>query len=452
MPQGSDYTFAPAGSRAIAGAHRILVIGGGAGGLELAVRLGRTLGRSDRAEIVLVDPALTHLWKPLLHEVAAGTLVAEESALDFLQQARRHRFRFHLGTLAALDRAKKEVVLAELVDETGEQIAPERRLWYDTLVVAVGCLDNDFGVPGVREHAFSLNGVGDAQRFHRRLLALLGRAELQNRGPVRVVIVGGGATGVELAAELSDASKEVASYGLRLRRLPRPLEICLVDTNPRLLSALPEPVARRAEADLVARGVQIRPGHRVSEVRADRVVVAEGEQSRELEADLTAWAAGIRAPQLLAELDGLETNKLGQLVVTPTLQTSRDPDVFALGDCASCEPAPGTAPVPPTAQAAHQAARLLARSLARRVDGAPLLAFDFRDRGSLVSLGQHEAVGNVAEKEHRGTVLIEGTLARLSYVWLYRRHLATLLGWPRTLLATLRDWLSGRIQPPAKLH
>lgn len=452
MSDSSDATFAPAGSRVLSGPHRILVIGGGAGGLELAVRLGKDLGRRKAAEIVLVDPALSHVWKPLLHEVAAGTLVAEENAFDFLQQARQHHFRFHLGSLAGLDRARKEVVLAPLHDETGELIAPERRLWYDTLVVAVGCQDNDFGVPGVREHAYSLNGTEDAQRFNRRLLALLGRAELQNRGPVHVVVVGGGATGVELAAELVDASKEVASYGLRLRRLHRPLKISLIDNNPRILSAMPDPVADRAQADLVARGVALLPGHRVAEVRADRVIVSVDDQNRELPADLTAWAAGVSAPEFLSQLDGLETNKIHQLVVTPTLQTTRDPDVFAFGDCASCTPTPGAKPVPPKAQAAHQEARFLAHALAARLEGRPLPSFDYHDRGSLVSLGQSEAVGNVADQGKHRSLLVEGTLARWSYLFLYRRHLATLLGWTRTLLIMLRDWVSGRIHPPVKLH
>ncbi len=453
--QQAASVFAPAGARPPGAAcHRIVIVGGGAGGLELAVRAGDDLGRRGEAEIVLVDPLLTHLWKPLLHEVAAGTLVAEANSLDFLQQARRHRFRFHLGTMVGLDRARREVLLAPLTDaETGQDIAPARRLWYDTLVIAVGCRDHDFGIPGVREHALPLNDADDARRFHRRLLALLARAEMQNRGPVRVAIVGAGATGVELAAELSDASRQVAAYGLALRRLPSPVQIRLIDTSPRLLAAMPEPVAERAQADLIARGIEICLGQRVTEVHPDHLVVMDASGARKrIPADLVAWAAGIRAPDFLDGLDGLESNAIGQLVVAPTLETTRDANVLAFGDCAWCVPAPGELPVPPKAQAAQQEARLLADSLRRRVEGRPLLAFRYRERGALISLGPHEAVGAITRRLAGRELVVEGAFARASYILLYRRHLVTLLGWTQTFLIMLRDWLSGRIHPPVKLH
>lgn len=452
MREEPDYTFVPAAGRTPDARHRIVIVGGGAGGLELAVRLGDDLGRRQQAEVVLVDPMLTHLWKPLLHEVAAGTLMVEENGLDFLQQARRHHFHFHLGTLTALDRGRKEIGLAPLVDETGQEIAPARSLWYDTLVIAIGSRDNDFGIPGVREHALPLNGPDDALRFHRRLLALLARAEMLDYGPVRVIIVGGGATGVELAAELHEATREIASYGARLRRFEQPVEITVIDGAPRLLAALPEAVARKAGDDLRDKGVRILLQRRVTEVRNAQVVVTGEAGNETLDADIVVWAAGIRAPDVLANLDGLETNRLNQLVVGPTLQCTRDDAVFAMGDCASVDPGPGAAPVPPKAQAAHQQARLLARSLRRQLEGEPLLRFEFHDRGSLISLGQHEAVGNVQRDLRGHTLLLEGVLARFSYWLLYRRHLATLLGYARTVVAVVGAWLSGRVQPRVKLH
>lgn len=448
--------FVPAGARTEAQLHRIVIVGGGAGGLELAARLGNKAGRRGEAEVVLVDPLLTHLWKPLLHEVAAGTLGPEENEFDYLQQARQHHFRFHLGTLADLDRERKEIWLAPLHDEEGNEVAPRRCLWYDTLVLAVGCVDNDFGTPGVRQHAISLNSVADAQRFHHRLLGLCARAELrQEAAPVRVVIVGGGATGVELAAELSDAVREIASYGTHLSHLPQPVRICLVENGPRLLAALPEEVAARIHGELLERDTEIRLGQRVTEVRRDRVVVKGDKGEEEIPADITVWAAGVRGPELLAGLGGLETSRSNQLVVRPTLQTSLDDDIFALGDCASYVQRPGRPPVPPMAQAAQQEARFLARALRRHLAGKPLPAFVFHYRGSLVSLGEHEAVGVLATmirglRVHR--LMVGGLFARLSYWALYRRHLATLLGFARTLLATLGGWLAGRSHPRVKLH
>lgn len=452
MARHRPFTFAPAGERPASALHRILIVGGGAGGLELAVRLGKDLGRRGRAEIVLVDPLLSHLWKPLLHEVAAGTLVVEEHGLDFLQQARRHHFRFHLGAMAGLDRQRREVRLAPIVDDNGLEIAPERHLWYDTLVIAVGSRDNDFGIPGVREHAVPLNGTNDAQAFHRRLMALFAQAEMLGRGPVKVTIVGGGATGVELAAELSDAIGVLASYGAHVRQFPQPVEISLVDNAPRLLGALPDFMGAKAEADLRERGIKLYLERRVMEVRADEVVLSDGETGERLPTDITVWAAGIRCRDFLAGLDGLESNRLNQLVVRPTLQTTRDENIFAMGDCASCVPAPGEAPVPPKAQAAHQEAKFLARALALRLQGKALPSFTFHDRGTLISLGRGKAVGNLPDPVRDRTLVAEGVLAHFSYWALYRRHLAILIGLKRAFLAILGSWFSGRVQPKVKLH
>lgn len=427
--------------------HRIVIVGGGAGGLELAARLGDDLGRRRKAEIILVDAVLTHLWKPLLHEVAAGTLGLQENELDFLQQARRHHFRFHLGRLETVDRARRQIWLAPLVNEEALEIAPRRPLAYDTLVIAIGAVENDFGTPGVRLYAHSLNNQEEAERFHRRLLALCARAELGSGKPVHVVIVGGGATGVELSAELTDAAEEIASYGMQLKKLRRPLHITLIEASPRLLGSLPKGFASRIHRDLLRRDIDIRLGQRVAEVDAGAVVLASGER---IEAELVVWTAGVKGPAVLERLDGLKISRERQLLVYPTLQTSDD-DIFAFGDCANCVPRPGGPAVPPTAQAASQQARLLARSLARRIAGKPLLKFSYRQRGSFVSLGHAQVAGSVVAPQGR-RLMVGGLPARFSYWILYRRHLATLLGIPRTLLLILGQWLSRRSQPRVKLH
>lgn len=449
MPQTIDSTRhdLPHASGADGARQRIVIVGGGAGGLELAARLGDGVGRRGEAAIVLVDVALTHLWKPLLHEVAAGTLAPHENEIDFLQQARRHHFRFHPGRFEALDRARRQIWLAPLIDE-GVEIAPRRPLAYDTLVIAIGAIDNDFATPGARTHACSLNNMGDAERFHRRLLALCARADLGSGEPVRVVIVGGGATGVELAAELTGAAREIASYGMLLQQLRQPLRITLIEAAPRLLGALPAAVASRIHAELVRRGIDIHLARRVAAVDAAGVVLEGGAR---IDSELTVWAAGVQGQALLGTLDGLEINRQRQLLVRPTLQTTLDDDVFAFGDCASCLPQPGRPPVPPMAQAARQQARLLARSLRRRIAGKPPLAFSYREYGTLVPLGREEAVGSVDTAGGR-IFTISGLLARFSYWLLYRRHLALLLGAARMLLLTFGQWLSRRSQPRVKLH
>ena len=430
---------------------RIVIVGGGAGGLELAIRLGDSLGRRGRAEVTLVDTSLTHLWKPLLHEVAAGTLDSHEDAIEFLAQARAHRFRFRLGRLEGLDRGAKQVRLGAITDRDGIELAPARSLAYDILVIAVGGTVNDFGVPGAKEHCTRLDGQEEAERFHRAFLGLHlhGQAAdgFAQAGWLGVGIVGAGATGVELAAELHAASRQLATYGLGGGGQARDLRLVLIEAAGRVLPGLPERVSRATAARLGEIGVELRTGEQVTRVTAEAIETTAGV----LPCRLKVWAAGVKAPDFLATLDGLEANRANQLLVRPTLQTTADDAVFALGDCAAC-PWPGhERPVPPRAQAAHQQAALLARSLARRLDGRPLAAFVYKDRGSLVSLSRYTTLGNLMGNL-LGEVTFEGWLARLAYRSLYRMHQRAVYGLPRMVLILLADWFRRGVGPALKLH
>src|SRR5690606_23274616 len=150
--------------------HHILIVGGGAGGIELATRLGRTLGKRGQARITLVDANLTHIWKPLLHEVAAGSLNSSEDELNYVAQAKWNHFKFQPGRMCGLDRARKAVLLAAKHDENGVELVPQREIAYDTLVLAVGSKTNDFGTLGAAEHCLFLDSRDQAERFHNLLL------------------------------------------------------------------------------------------------------------------------------------------------------------------------------------------------------------------------------------------------------------------------------------------
>jgi len=335
--------------------HKIVIVGGGAGGLELATRLGDRLGRRKRARVTLVDRARTHLWKPLLHEFAAGSMDLDHHALPYLAQARWHHFRFQRGSMDGLDRARRVIKVAPTLDEDGRELIPRREIPYDTLVIAVGSHSNDFGTPGAREHAISLDMPEQADRFHHRLINACIRANAQHE-PLRpeqlkVAIIGAGATGVELAAELHKTTRELVAYGLDRINPEKDVRLTIIEAAPRILPAVPERVSKAAHELLRGLNVEVLTGERVTGVEADGVSTASG---RKIPSELTVWAAGIKAPDFLKDLDGLESNRLNQLAVTETLQTTRDPDIFALGDCAAC-PWPGNERgVPPTAQAAHQ--------------------------------------------------------------------------------------------------
>lgn len=430
--------------------HRILIVGGGAGGLELATRLGRRLGRKGRAQVILVDRNLTHLWKPLLHEVAAGSLKTAENELNYVAQAKWNHFEFQLGCMAGLDRANRRILLQAMHDEQGVELLPERTLEYDTLVLAVGSRTNDFGTPGAQEHCVYLDSLKQAERFHHRLISLYLSAHGRRTedGQLNIAIVGAGATGVELAAELNHAARELVAYGLRGIQ-PQNVAITIIEAGPKVLPALPDRISQPVHATLQKLGIRVLTASPVQEVTADGMRIADGQF---VQASLKVWAAGVRAPAFLRELDGLETNRIDQLVVRPTLQTTRDDDIFVLGDCAACPLGDGSEKtVPPRAQAAHQQASLLARALENRLEGKPLPEYRYRDYGSLVSLSRFSAVGNLMGNL-MGNVKLEGWLARMFYVSLYRMHQMALYGPLRTALMMIGDRLGRSTEPRLKLH
>jgi len=436
--------------------HRIVIVGGGAGGLPLAARLGEKLARHGRAEVTLVDRYATHLWKPLLHEVAAGRMDADIHGVDYVALAYRHGFVFRLGTIAEIHRAHHAVELDAVDDDDGALMLPARRLGYDTLVFCVGSISNDFGVPGVAEHAISLDTHQDAERFHRRLLAACVRAnadaDVGRRAEVRIVIIGAGATGVELAAEIRHTTGALASYGLDKLDPEKDIRLTIVEAAPRILPQLSERIAEAATGLLSKLDIEVHVDERVTSVDAEAVRTASGAIHH---ADLVVWSAGIKAPEWLAHLDGLEVNRANQLVVSTTLQTTRDPDIFAFGDCAACPwPEAGRegALVPPRAQAAHQQATLLVKSMKARLGGRPLPEFHFRDFGSLVSLGELSAVGNLMGRLIGGSLLIQGLIARWMYASLYKLHQVAILGYVGVALDTLGRFLRRRTEPRVKLH
>ena len=430
--------------------HQIVIVGGGAAGLELATRLGDTLGKRGRARVTLVDRSRTHIWKPLLHAIAAGSLRRSQHELNYIAQAHWHGFHYRIGEMVGLDRAEKSVLLAPVVDDDGREIMPAAAVPYDTLVVAIGSITNDFGAPGAAEFAVPLETPEQASRFNKRLVNACLRAQHQAEkvrpGQLHVAIIGAGATGTELAAELHRTAREIIAYGLDRIDPERDLRIVLIEASDRILPALPPRISAAVMAELVKIGVTVRTGARVAEVLQDGVRLSDGEI---IPSELVVWSAGVKAPDFLANIGGLETNRINQLVVRQSLQTTRDDSIFAIGDCAAC-PRPGFEQgVPPRAQAAHQQADFMVDQISARLRGHALGDYVYRDFGSLVSLGAHSTVGSLMGLIGR-SFFIEGLFARLMYLLLYKMHEAALHGGGRTLLGTLLT--SARPAPQVKLH
>jgi NADH dehydrogenase len=425
---------------------RVVIIGGGAGGLELATRLGRRYGRKGLS-VTLVDCNQTHLWKPLLHEVATGSLDAGIDELSYRAQATNNHFLFRIGRLNGLDRSSRTVSLAAVTDEDGVEILPPRSINYDLLVLAIGSVTNDFGTPGAAEHCVFLDSREQAELFRKNLLNAYLRTSADPQ-PLKIAIVGAGATGVELSAELFNTARELTSYGFEQGHAQK-LEVSPVEAGPRILPALPERISSAAHHELEKLGVRVRASTPVKEVTAEGLMASDGEL---IEAQLMVWAAGIKAPGLTRDLDGLEVNSRNQLLVKASLQTTLDPCIYALGDCAACPMPDGNGMVPPRAQSAHQMASHLYRHIRKILDGQSIPSYQYRDHGSLVSLSRFSTVGSLMGNLSGKSMMIEGRLARLVYISLYRMHQMALYGLTKTILVTLVDRINRVIRPRLKLH
>jgi NADH dehydrogenase len=425
--------------------YEVVIVGGGAGGLELAAKLGRRLGRrKGRERILLLDRSVYHIWKPTLHEIAAGTLDAHQEGLSYPILGRRNHFSFSLGELAGLDPKAKRLTLKEITGKDGSVLAPERTVTFTYGVLATGSGSNLFNTPGAAEHALLLEDTADAEDFHNRLLAAFVGASFSADRIMRVVIVGGGATGVELSAELIEAHNELMG-SLSLEQRFR-LDIVIVEAAPRILGQLPEQMSDRATTALERKGVRVETDAKVLEVAEKRVVTSKGE----FRADLIVWAAGVKAPEANAAF-GLETNRINQFVVNGRLETAVD-GIYAIGDCAAAPWKDGKT-IPARAQAAHQQASYLAdvlhaRMHERRVDRP----YVYKDFGSLVSLGDHRGVGALMGGLGGPNFFVEGLIAKWFYMSLHLDHHRAILGLRKTAVLALARLLQERVSGRLKLH
>lgn len=431
----------------------IVIVGGGAGGLELATKLGNKLGKKQLAKITLIDGTLTHFWKPLLHEVAAGTINSHIDELSYAAHARKHHFDFRLGFVDNIDKTQKQVSLAPTIADDGTEMIPRRQLPYDTLVLSVGSNTNDFGTQGVKDHCLFLDSQKQAEHFQHHFIekwmTACNQTEPLRPGQLNIAIAGAGATGVELAAELYTAVEEMTRGGLdNVHKLP--VEFTLLDAADRVLPALNAKISAHTETILRGLGVNILTNEMITEATETGFHTKSG---KFVAAEIKVWAAGIKAPDWLANI-GLSCNRINQVLVKPTLQSVDDDDIFAIGDCASCPQKGSDRPVAPRAQAAHQQAETLFKTLQRRIKGQAPLEFVFNDKGSLINLSRYNALGNLM-----GNILnkqagfnVEGFAAKWAYLSLYKMHQRSLHGSLWVILVTLANLITKGIKPRLKLH
>jgi NADH dehydrogenase len=424
---------------------RIVIVGGGIAGLLLATRLGDTLGRSGRAHVTLIDKSATHVWKPMLHTIAAGTRDVQQQQVTYLAHARDHGFDYQPGEMDGLDRNARVVKLAELRAPSGEVVIGPRTVEYDVLVLALGSRANDFGTPGVAEHCHFIDSQAQAEVFNEALRIRIFQSVVTNN-PLCVSIVGAGATGVELAAELSRLLEVAASYGdphVRSR-----LNLTLYESAPRILAAFPPEVSESSEAQLRHIGFTVKTDTRVTGADPDGLRLGDGSKQT---ADLMVWAAGVKAPDFLGKLDGIAANRSNQIYVRPTLQALGDDTIFAVGDCSTLTLAGNERPLAPTAQVATQQAQFLAKHLPDWLGGSPLPTFAFRDLGALVSLSDYNAFGTLGQFGFFRGGFIKGRFAQLSHAMLYRQHQQALHGFRKASLLWSAERINGLVRPGIRL-
>jgi NADH dehydrogenase len=374
----------------------VVVVGAGFGGLAAVAELVR-LG----ARAMLVDRNVYSTFQPLLYQVATGGLNPGDVAYPARAFTHRQGARFRLGELARVDTAGQRVELAD----GGE-------FEYDYLILATGVAAGYFGVPGAAQYTLGLYTRRDAVTLRDHIMSRLERLDVA--GPAKdfnFVVVGGGATGVELAGALAELRDTVIETGFPEVDLAS-VRITLVEQSPVLLGPFHPALQEYARQQLRARGVEVRLSTTISEVTPDSVRLSDGE---ELASDVTVWAAGVAAPAAAAGW-GLPQGRGGRLLTGPDLRVQGQQAVFAVGDIALVE----SQPLPQLAQPAIQAGRHAARQVARLVAGQPTVPFRYRDKGIMATIGRRSAV---VQLPHR--IRVRGTLAWLAWVGL---HLVTLLG------------------------
>jgi NADH dehydrogenase len=387
--------------------HRVAIVGGGFGGLYAAQALGKA-----PVQVTLIDRRNFHLFQPLLYQVATGSLSPANIAAPLRAVLKRQRnTRVLMGEVVNFDLPGRQVLLKDGSES------------YDSLIVATGTRDQYFGHPEWAPYAPGLKSIEEATTIRRRILSAFERAERvadadERQSLLTFVIVGGGPTGVELAGAIADIAHNTLRGNFRSID-PAQARIVLLEGLDRILSAFPPKLSAKAAQALNRLGVTVRTGTLVTDVQPDRVTVRCGEQTEVIRTRVVVWGAGVAASPLaktLATATGAELDRMGRVVVQPDLTLPGHPEVFVLGDMANYpyqdgKPLPGLAPV------AMQQGRYVADLIQRRLRGAAPVAFHYKDRGTMATIGRAAAVADL------GWITFSGLIAWLAWLFIHILYL-----------------------------
>lgn len=401
--------------------HRVVIVGGGFGGLFAA----RTLKRAP-VQVTLIDRRNFHLFQPLLYQVATGGLSPANIASPLRVLLKRQvNAQVYLGEMVDIDVANHQVALAGA-----------EKVGYDTLILAAGSATNYFGHHQWKETALGLKSIADAEEIRHRVLSAFESAEIatdpnSRRACLTFVVVGAGTSGVELTGALSELAHHTFKGDFR-HIDPGSARILLVEGGERVLPSFPVKLSVKAAAALTRLGVEIQTGATVIGVEPDAVTIRGRDRTEHIGTRTILWAAGVQASPLgrmLAEKIGAEVDKGGRIVVQSDLTVPGSPEIFVLGDLAHFDQEGGKS-LPGVAQVAMQQGRYAANLIASRLRGKNLAPFHYKDRGSMAVIGRNAAVADLL-----GWVRLSGIPARL--VWLLV-HLLSVVQFQNRLLVLIQ--------------
>lgn len=407
----------------------VVVLGGGIAGLEFMTRTARNKAYQNY-NFILVDKSPLHIWKPMLHTFAAGSQSAEEQSINFLSQAKRNNYTYQPGEVTSIDRTNKVITLAPYYDDNQVLILPERTLNYDYLVIALGSRSNDFNTQGVKEYAYTIDDLESSLKFKRTLSDQVIQATILKETH-HLVIVGAGATGVELSGEIVQQIKIASHYNNE--NLTQYVDITVIQADDRVLPSFKPSISDKVQKSMENLGIKVLLKSAVAEVTKDSVILKDG---RVIKADQVVWTAGVTSPTVLETIESVELSRTSQLVVNQYFQVLNDPNIFVIGDSSAVK----DAPLAPTAQAASQQAIYLSKHFMNIINNEPNIpTFKYIDKGSLVSIGQHASFGMFGTNSAFKGLEFRGLSAKIAHIALYRQHQMSILGIWKGLCAWCAD-------------
>ena len=367
---------------------KVVVLGAGYGGLMTVTRLVKKIGINE-ADITLVNKHNYHYETTWMHEASAGTLHHDRCRYQIKDVINTSRVNFVQDTVKKIDKEGKKVVL-----ETGE-------LSYDYLVVALGAVPETFGISGLKEYAFSISNINSSRqlREHIEYQFATYNTEAEKR-PERLTIVVGGAgfTGIEFLGELGNRIPELCrEYDIDRQQV----RLICVEAAPSVLPGFEPELVDYAVNYLEGKGVEFKIGTAVKECTPDGIICGKDDQTEEIKAGTVVWAAGVRGNPIIEE-SGFE-NMRGRVKVKPDLRVEGHDDIFVIGDCSLIINEETERPYPPTAQISMQQGETCANNLAALIHGKETETFSFDNKGSVASLGEHDAIGVAFGRKMTGT-------------------------------------------------